>query len=182
MSSYLDQTKEILGQPNTVKNDLNYIMIVDDEPDILDLLQGYLETKGWKIKAFIGPGIALSSIIMNPKLYSLILTDIRMPGMSGIEFIKKVKNIDNSIKIIFMTAYDTEIDELRGLSDVEPLRKPIGLERLVSLINRLKDSQKKDDRFYSCSQCGDSGESPETIKHRPTCQHYSKKNNSKTYF
>jgi hypothetical protein len=47
MSSYLDQTKEILGQPNTVKNDLNYIMIVDDEPDILDLLQGYLETKGW---------------------------------------------------------------------------------------------------------------------------------------
>ena len=172
MSSCLDQTKQIPGSPNTVKNALEYIMIVDDEPDILDLLQGYLESKGWKIKAFIGPGLALSSIMMNPKLYSLILTDIRMPEMSGIEFVKRVKNIDNDIKIIFMTAFETEIDELRELSDVEPLKKPIGLETLVSLIKRLKDIQKKDDRFYTCSQCGDSGQSPETIKHRPTCPHY----------
>jgi two-component SAPR family response regulator len=93
--------------------------------------------------------------------------------MSGIEFIKKVKNIDSNIKIIFMTAFETEIDELRELSDVEPLKKPLVLETLVTLINRLQDIHKKDDRFYSCSQCGDSGQSPETIKHRPTCQYYS---------
>lgn len=172
MSLSLDQTKDVPGRPNRLESTLKYIMIVDDEPDILDLLQGYLESKGWKIKAFVGPGIALSSIMMNPKLYSLILTDIRMPGMSGIEFIKKVKNMDNNIKIIFMTAFETDIDELRELSDVEPLKKPIGLETLVRLIKRLEDIQKKDDRFYTCSQCGDSGESPETIKHRPTCPHY----------
>lgn len=109
---------------------------------------------------------------MNPKLYSLVLTDIRMPEMSGIEFVRKLKNIDNNIKIIFMTAFETEIAELRELSDVEPLKKPIGLETLVSLIKRLKDIEKKDDGFYTCSQCGDSGQSPETIKHRPTCPHY----------
>jgi len=172
MSLSLDQTKEVPGPPNSLESTLKYIMIVDDEPDILDLLQGYLESKGWKIKAFIGPGIALSSIMMNPKLYSLILSDIRMPDMSGIEFVKKVKKMDNNIKIIFMTAFETEIDELRELSDVEPLKKPVGLETLVSLIKRLKDIQKKDDRFYTCSQCGDSGESPVTIKHRPTCPHY----------
>ena len=97
-----------------------------------------MESKVWKIKAFIGPGIALSSIIMNPKLYSLVLTDIRMPEMSGIEFVRKWKNMDNNIKVIFMTAFETEIDELRELSDVEPLKKPIGLETLVSLIKRLR--------------------------------------------
>jgi DNA-binding NtrC family response regulator len=172
MSLTMEQTKESAGRPSTLENNLKYIMIVDDEPDILDLLQGYLESKGWKIKAFIGPGIALSSIMMNPNLYSLILTDIRMPEMSGLEFVKKVKSMDNNIKIIFMTAFETEIDELRELSDVEPLKKPIGLEILVSLIKRLKDIQKRDDRFYTCSQCGDSGQSPETIKHRPTCPHY----------
>lgn len=172
MSLSLDKTKEAPEHPNSLDSTLQYIMIVDDEPDILDLLQGYLESKGWKIKAFIGPGIALSSIMMNPKMYSIILTDIRMPDMSGIEFVKKVKNLDNSIKVIFMTAFETEIDELRELSDVEPLRKPIGLETLVRLIKRLEDTQKKDYRFYTCSQCGDSGESPETIKHRPTCRHY----------
>ncbi len=171
MSLSLDQTKEVPGSPNSLES-MKYIMIVDDEPDILDLLQGYLESKGWKIKAFIGPGIALSSIMMNPKLYSLIITDIRMPDMSGIEFIQKVKSMDNNIKVIFMTAFETEIDELRDLSDVEPLKKPISLETLVSLIKRLKDIQKKDDRFYTCSQCGDSGESPEIIRHRPTCPHY----------
>lgn len=72
-----------------------------------------MESKVWKIKAFIGPGIALSSIIMNPKLYSLVLTDIRTPEMSGIEFVRKLRNMDNNIKLIFMTAFETEIDELR---------------------------------------------------------------------
>jgi DNA-binding NtrC family response regulator len=156
MSLNLDQTKKVLEHPDSLDSTLKYIMIVDDEPDILDLLQGYLESKGWKIKAYIGPGIALSSIMMNPKMYSIILTDIRMPDMSGIEFVKEVKNMDNNIKVIFMTAFETEIDELRELSDVQPLRKPIGLETLVSLIKRLKDTEKKDDRFYTCSQCGDS--------------------------
>jgi hypothetical protein len=68
-----------------------------------------------------------------------------------------------------MTAFETKIDELRELSDVESLRKPSGLETLVSLIKRLKDAQKEDYRFYTRSQCGDSDESPDTIKHRPTC-------------
>ena len=174
MTSYLGQTKQILGHPNTVKNGSKYIMIVDDQPDILDLLQGYLESKGLKIKTFIGPGIALLSLMTNPKLYSLIITDIRMPEMSGIEFIKEVKKMDKNIKIIFITAYETEIDELKGLSDVQPLKKPLGLETLLRLINRLKDIEKKDDEFYTCSQCGDSDRSPETMKHRPTCPHYSK--------
>lgn len=80
--------------------------------------------------------------MMNPKLYSLVLTDIRIPEMLGIEFVRKLKNMDKNIKIIFMTAFQTEIDELRELSDVEPLKKPIGLETLVSLIKRLKVIEK----------------------------------------
>ena len=79
---------------------------------------------------------------MNPKLYSLVLTDIRIPEMLGIEFVRKLKNMDKNIKIIFMTAFQTEIDELRELSDVEPLKKPIGLETLVSLIKILKVIEK----------------------------------------
>ena len=79
---------------------------------------------------------------MNPKLYSLVLTDIRIPEMLGIEFVRKLKNMDKNIKIIFMTAFQTEIDELKELSDVEPLKKPIGLETLVSLIKRLKVIEK----------------------------------------
>ncbi|HEU4467854.1 MAG TPA: hypothetical protein VFR61_02305 [Nitrososphaeraceae archaeon] len=42
MSSCLDHAKEVPGCPNSLENTLKYIMIVDDEPDILDLLQGYL--------------------------------------------------------------------------------------------------------------------------------------------
>jgi DNA-binding NtrC family response regulator len=91
MSLSLDQTKKVLEHPDSLDSTLKHIMIVDDESDILDLLQGYLESKGWKIKAFIGPHIALSSIMMNPKMYSIILMDIRMQDMSGIEFVEKVK-------------------------------------------------------------------------------------------
>ena len=62
--------------------------------------------------------------------------------MLGIEIVRKLKNMDKNIKIIFMTAFQTEIDELRELSDVEPLKKPIGLETLVSLIKILKVIEK----------------------------------------
>lgn len=62
--------------------------------------------------------------------------------MLGIESVRKLKNMDKNIKIIFMTAFQTEIDELRELSDVEPLKKPIGLETLVSLIKILKVIEK----------------------------------------
>ena len=62
--------------------------------------------------------------------------------MLGIEFVRKLKNMDKNIKIIFMTAFQTEIDELIELSDVEPLKKPIGLETLVSLIKILKVIEK----------------------------------------
>ncbi len=110
--------------------------------------------------------------MVEPKVVFSSINGYTDARMSGIEFVRKLKNMDNNIKIIFMTAFETEIAELRELSDVEPLKKPIGLETLVSLIKRLKDIEKKDDGFYTCSQCGDSGQSPETIKHRPTCPHY----------
>ena len=105
MSSYLGQTKQILGHPNTVKNGSKYIMIVDDQPDILDLLQGYLESKGLKIKTFIGPGIALLSLMTNPKLYSLIITDIRMPEMDGIQATRIIKTKIAQLPVIVLTLY-----------------------------------------------------------------------------
>src|SRR6266568_2193503 len=75
---------------------------------------------------------------VNHDKYGLVLSDLRMPGMNGYEFIKKVKEIKPEVKVFFMTAF--EIDDIefrRVLPSVkidEFIQKPISLERLITLV------------------------------------------------
>jgi two-component system nitrogen regulation response regulator GlnG len=117
-------------------------MIVDDERDILNLFKDYLEMKAWKVKTFQNPDKALSEIKVNHRHYSLIITDIRMPQMSGIEFIQRVNKIDSDIKIVFMTAFEMDKAEIKEMGKEELLNKPIKIQNLVTIINRILKSQK----------------------------------------
>jgi response regulator RpfG family c-di-GMP phosphodiesterase len=69
-----------------------------------------------------------------------VITDLRMPGMNGYEFIKKVKEIKLEVKVFFMTAFSiNDIEFRRVLPFVkidEIIEKPVSLKKLVSLINK----------------------------------------------
>jgi DNA-binding response OmpR family regulator len=115
-------------------------MIVDDEPDILNLFNDYLQMKGLKIRTFTDPIEALTEIQLNHSSYAMIISDIRMPKMSGIELIERVRKIDSNIKVIFMTAFDLENERIKHLNNSEFLRKPILLENLRGCIIRILES------------------------------------------
>ena len=82
------------------------ILVVDNEKDILLLLQLILEQNGFNVSLFDSPLAALSNFKIG--LYDLAILDIRMPQMNGFELHEKIKQIDKSAKICFITATGEE--------------------------------------------------------------------------
>ena len=95
------------------------ILIVNDEPHILKVLQSRLEVSGYAvIVANNGPEGIKKTKIDKP---DLILTDIKMPQMDGIKMVKKIRRFNALIPVIFITAYPEEY----AIKDVQRL-KPAG--------------------------------------------------------
>ena len=83
------------------------IVIIDDEVEILDMLSRFLSrNQNFAVQTFSNPVSALSSINNNTK-YDLVLLDIMMPQMNGLDVLEKLKEINSDQKVIMMTAYST---------------------------------------------------------------------------
>jgi two-component system response regulator ChvI len=102
-------------------------MAVDDEPDILRIVEISLAKWGYKVDTFTDPVAAINHFRDNASKYSLILTDIRMPGMSGTELARRVKKIRPEIKVMVMTAFEIDKDLRKALPSIDRhgfLQKP----------------------------------------------------------
>jgi DNA-binding NtrC family response regulator len=80
------------------------LLVVDDEPDIVHVLKLGLQQNGFLVDAFSNPEEALQSLKSNAESYCLVLSDVRMPGLSGIQLAKRVKEINPNVKVVLMTA------------------------------------------------------------------------------
>ena len=89
------------------------ILIVDDDKEIVELLSIYVKNEGYEpIQAFTGKE-ALTKIATNPGI-DLMILDIMMPNMSGIEVIKAVRK-DSQVPILVVSAKTTDMDKIQGL-------------------------------------------------------------------
>lgn len=126
--------------PDTDNNDNNhkFILALDDEFDIVTLIKQALQKYGFKIFAFTDPFIALEHFNLNVKDYSIVISDIRMPGMNGYEFVKKVKRIKSEVKVILMTAFEINDPDLSNhLSTIKIdalIQKPLSIKQLRHII------------------------------------------------
>lgn len=84
------------------------IIVVDDEKDILDIIQKYLQKWDFAVDVYYDPVMAIRNFKAKPESYSLLLTDIRMPGMSGIDLAQKIIGIRPDVKVVLMTAFELE--------------------------------------------------------------------------
>ena len=116
------------------------ILILDDEFDIMSVLKQGIDKRGFRVFAFTDPYLALEHFQLNSESYGLVVTDLRMPGMNGYEFTKKVKQIKPQVKVFFMTAFSiNDIEFRRVLPFVkidEFIEKPVSVKKLVILINK----------------------------------------------
>lgn len=89
------------------------IMIVDDEVDILSVIKRGLEAKKeLDVEVFSSAEAALKSFEAHSQnYYDLIITDIRMPNMNGFELYRRIRELDISVRIAFITAFEINKEE-----------------------------------------------------------------------
>jgi DNA-binding NtrC family response regulator len=112
------------------------VMLVDDEIDIVGPFTEILTLNGINVRPFTNAEEALREFEQNHSYYKLVISDVRMSPMSGIEFIKKLKEIDANIKVILMTAFEIEESQLREMNTDEFFNKPIGMKNLVQIVKK----------------------------------------------
>jgi len=117
------------------------VLVVDDEVDIGLLLKQFLHGLGINTVSFTSPLLAFEHLKNSHKNYSLIITDLRMPGISGIDLVNKIrKEISSSIKIFLITAFDiSDLKDQTGFQSANienVIQKPIKLSHLKKIINQ----------------------------------------------
>ena len=126
-------------------NNNKYILLVDDDKDTIFTFDLYLKSIGYTIFSFVNPVEALDYFNKNFDDCSLVITDYGMPQMSGIDFMKKIREKDEyyTKKIILISAtikgdiIKYYYDELSNLRVNKILEKPMSLEELKNEVKKL---------------------------------------------
>lgn len=138
------------------------ILIVDDEPDIAIVLKLHLEDAGY-ITAWASDGGAALQMLHDAE-YSLVLTDIKMPGMNGVELLKRISEAGLLTSVIMMTAHGSEdlAVECMKSGAVDYFCKPFSLDDILhrveralvhrrALLENKRLEQEKEDFFFMMS-------------------------------
>ena len=113
------------------------VLIVDDDKDIVTIVSTILGGRGWDIKAAYNGREALEAVTASKP--DIILLDIMMPEMNGIEVLKRIKKIDTDARIIMITAFgdvESYLDSME-LGAYEYINKPFETDELLEMIDRV---------------------------------------------
>ncbi len=118
------------------------VLVVDDELFVGELLKEYLSIIGYEVTAVSNGADALSSIRQSQP--HIVILDIRMPGMGGMEVLKAIKAKNSAIGVVMLSAYgDPEtVNEALRLGADHYLQKPMNLKHLVETLTLLHSPQK----------------------------------------
>jgi len=113
------------------------ILIVDDEIDLLETLGDIFESKGYNVTMVEDGNKAIE--LLKKKYFDIILMDLKMPGISGVESFKEVKRLHPSAAVIMMTAGSVgeEIKEALGAGVEAIVDKPFNVKKLVATIESI---------------------------------------------
>jgi CheY-like chemotaxis protein len=113
------------------------IMIVDDEPDVLLTYESFLNYTGFDVSTFEDSYSALKAFVSKPMVYDLVILDIRMENLNGLQLYQSMKAMNPSSKIIFASALDAAKELTSVLPDVNPqdiIKKPVDRENFVKAV------------------------------------------------
>ncbi|MFL6318183.1 MAG: response regulator [Nitrososphaeraceae archaeon] len=116
------------------------IQVVDDEFDIVNIIKLYLQGIGLNALGFTDPLLALEHFRINCNDCILVISDIRMPGMNGFEFVRKIREISPTVRILLMSAFEVNGNELsEALEDTKIhgfIQKPVSMHELNIVIQK----------------------------------------------
>ena len=136
----INEQSQVMKPQQRQKNSYN-ILVVDDEPDTAFTYKTLLSAEGYDVQVFTDPQEALKHFVQRPdpsSHYQLVLLDIRMPRLNGLQLFYRIKAVSPNTKIVFCSALDiaeelTSI--LPGISYHHIIKKPMRREDFISKIN-----------------------------------------------
>ena len=93
-----------------------------------------MQENGYSVNAFTNPVVALEHLLNNPNRYELVISDYHMPYLNGCELGNKVKELNENIKVILISAYDSIEDDNNNELNFEFFRKPVTLRQLLDIV------------------------------------------------
>jgi PAS domain S-box-containing protein len=153
---YLPLTDALPGKetwkPKIVELGDESILFVDDEKSVVDMCSKMLTRLGYRVETATTPLAALNKFQTNPKHFDLVITDMTMPQMTGLQLTKKIKAVNPKMPVVLCTGFSAYITpENAAAMDIQGyLVKPIVKLEMAKTVRQVLDSSHK---------CQDSGKS-----------------------
>jgi DNA-binding NtrC family response regulator len=113
------------------------ILIIDDDPAICEYMQTLLEKDGFVVKTLSDPTLAEQEVRQGE--YHVIILDLMMPKMDGIEVLRRIRTIDTDIAVVIFTAHpnlDTAVASMK-LDAVDYIKKPFNVDEFREVLSRV---------------------------------------------
>lgn len=112
------------------------ILVIDDEEGVRESFKMILKIKDYDVDVFGDGESAIAAL--KKDVYDMAFIDYKLPGIDGIEVLKKIKEIDASLEVVIVTAYASEQSHANAitLGALEYLRKPFLMEEIYELVER----------------------------------------------
>src|SRR5438093_3930498 len=121
---------------------MHNILIVDDEPGIRQSLKGVLEDEGYKASVAESGEACIESLRKRP--FDVVLLDVWLPGMDGLETLEKVREIENAPEVIMISGHGTIETAVRAtkLGAYDFLEKPLSIDKTLILVKNAIDAKR----------------------------------------
>lgn len=118
------------------------ILIVDDEPSMREFLEIMLTREGYKVATASDGRDALN--MLNKQMYDLIISDIQMPGMGGLELLKNIKDVSPDTEVIMITAYASTETAVEAMKDgaYDYITKPFKVDEIRLIIKKALEKKR----------------------------------------
>jgi DNA-binding response OmpR family regulator len=110
------------------------ILVVDDEPDVRELLDEFLSSVGYAVSTAENGGVAIERARRED--FDLVITDLRMPGISGVETVAALRHLDPNLAVIVVSGHVSEDAARRCLAEgaVRIVHKPFDIDDLLNFV------------------------------------------------
>ena len=130
---------------------MDSILVIEDADSLREVLCSVLESEGYAVTGTSSAEEGLT--LLKDNAFSLVLTDLKLPNMSGLEFIKQSHSMDKSTPVVVMTAYgsiDIAVEAMK-LGATDFITKPFEPVALCSLLHQVSEHRRVIDRSFGCS-------------------------------
>lgn len=117
------------------------VLVVDDEPDVRELLVEYFRNKGLQVATATDGRAAVAAIERDPSRYNFVITDLALPGVDGLSVLRAARSANPSSYVVIITGYaslDSAIQAVR-LGAYDYVTKPFSLGQMDVILARVRD-------------------------------------------